>query len=665
MNFFALQDKARKQTRFLVFLFILAVFAIALTTNLIFFIAAKMQTTMPLSLNAWLAQPYWLIISAATLILIIGASLWRSWQLKTTPDAIAKMVNASPVSLASKSPQEKILVNVVEEMSIASGMTIPKIFIMREEQGMNAFVAGLDPSSVSLVVTQGLLDQLNRQELQGVIAHEYSHIFHGDMRINVRLIGVLAGILIIGQLGAILLRSGSYGSRGYRRSSSNKNSGNAAAIMLVGAGLFAVGYIGLFFGRLIKAAISRQREFLADASAVQYTRDKEGIASALDKIASFHAHSLLNTNKAEEMSHLCFGESVKQSVFSLLATHPPIPDRIKAINPGFIRRKTYKKSSSNLNAKPEVKVNPAAQAFDGSSVENNLDGLAVSQLYQANPQPIEFKPSTNITTNNIIASIGEISPQQIVKVKNLLSSIPKHLLDIAQAKENNKSSYLMVIALLMVNRKESVTIQTIRYDELESINLEKTIQDLSQLNFQQQHCLLDLSLARIEQQPKADNRSFAATLARLTSSQKETTLTEFMIYASAIKRALLTKNKNNSVGKFKLIQQEIIVFFNLLYQQSHLTIDEKQNQFKRQMKLFGIKPSKNNLTNFASPSFDTDSLRQALNKIARLNPLLKGEFFQSCIDIVNNDGEITKNEYELLRILGEYLDSPLPISPNI
>jgi Zn-dependent protease with chaperone function/uncharacterized tellurite resistance protein B-like protein len=650
MDFFTLQDKAKKQTRFLIFLFIVAVAAIVFTTNLIFYFAISTQTSMPSSISQWLSQPYWLYVTGGTLILIIGTSLWRSWQLKSTPDAIAKMVNATQVLLSSKEKQERVLINVVEEMSIASGMPIPKLFIMKQEQGINAFVAGLDTSQVTLVVTQGLLDNLNRQELQGVIAHEYSHVFHGDMRINVRLIGILAGILVIGQLGGLLLRSGGY-RHAFGRSSNNKSSNNAGGIIFIGVGLFAIGYIGLFFGRMIKAAISRQREFLADASAVQYTRDKEGIASALNKISMHQNHSLLSSAKAEEMSHMCFGESVKQSFSSLLATHPPISERIKAVNPGFSMRQKYQNNSTK-------QANNESRDHNQNSSYSNLDDAIVgSHFIQSSSENLPKTISDPIDSARIISSIGDVSPQQVLLAKALVNSIPKQLLSIAHGESDQTESYSLVIALLKISQNNTIASdKTNRYAMSHNAFQELTNQ-LAQLNFQQQHCLLDMSLARIEQLSSADNKAFVADLARMVAGDHQISQTEFMIYASAVKRALPAKNKK-IIHRFKLVGNEVRLFFNLLFQQSHLEFNAKQSQFDRQMKLFGIETSK--LKEF---TLNISILSQALNNIAQLNPMLKKDFIQACIDVVKNDDEISQTEYELLRILGAYLDSPFPIYP--
>ena len=669
MSFFVQQDKARKQTRFLVLLFVVAVLAIIATINLIFYLAINWQTTTGYSLQSWFSQPYWIMISGGALALIVLVSLWRSWQLNASPDAIAKMVKATAVDLNSREPQEVRLVNVVEEMAIASGMPIPKIYVMKSEPGINAFVAGLNPSSTTLVVTQGLLDSLNRQELQGVIAHEYSHVFHGDMRINVRLIGVLAGLLVIGQLGHILLRSGSHGRYSRRYSSSGKSSGNAGAVMLVGVGLFVVGYIGLFFGRLIKAAISRQREFLADASAVQYTRDKEGISRALGKIAQHSGQSLLNSDKAEEMSHLCFGASVNNHLGRLFATHPPIDERIRAINPQLARELADSGSTGRSpSSTGPSSTSQAAQndrdttsAFDQPQTATLDSSAPLGVAAFSAGSDTAKRPQPKINTNKIIQNIGNLSPRQLKKVEDLMTKLPPLSLSLIKSLEYRQASYAVITALLLVNANGSDdrSADSVR-QWIPPAHFESLVAELAQIDFSAQHALLDLALARIEQMPSASNRQFVTSLASLVSNDESISQTEFMIYASAVKRALPTKQKNATINRFKQLQTEINYLFNLFYQQSQLSHQQKQKLFERRLKSLGIQPQPLS----SSVAARVKILGRALDRVARLNPLLKGEFIQNCIEIASNDGQINQTEYELLRLLGEYLDSPLSFFPE-
>ena len=214
-------------------------------------------------------------------------------------------------------------------MAIASGTPTPPVYMMQEEPGINAFAAGFTPSDAVVGVTRGCVGQLSRDELQGVIGHEFSHILNGDMRLNIRLMGVLFGILVVGLIGSILLRSSLYGSALQSRSSR----GNSTQVLLIiGGVLMLVGFIGTLVGNLIKASVSRQREFLADASAVQFTRNPSGIAGALKKIGGFEAGSEMMNPHAPESSHMFFGRAVSSGFNSLFATHPPLEERIARLD---------------------------------------------------------------------------------------------------------------------------------------------------------------------------------------------------------------------------------------------------------------------------------------------------------------------------------------------
>lgn len=327
MNFFEQQDKARRQTRWLVTLFGLAVLGIIMAVNV-----------LVLSLFGYgdLAQPgaspgskeflraNLNLIAATSLITgaIIGlASAFRTLQLRSGGGDIARALGGTLVAPDTRDPLRRRLHNVVEEMAIASGIPVPEVYVMEHEQGINAFAAGYSPSDAAVAVTRGTLEHLDRDELQGVIAHEFAHIFNGDMRINIRLIGVLFGILIISIIGRRLLFSARLA----------RDSRNAAPAVFIGLAVLVIGYIGLFFGRWIKAAVSRQREFLADASAVQFTRQPDGVAGALKKIAALSASSHMVAD-AEEVGHMLFARGMG---YQLFATHPPLESRIKAIDPNF------------------------------------------------------------------------------------------------------------------------------------------------------------------------------------------------------------------------------------------------------------------------------------------------------------------------------------------
>ena len=320
MDFFEKQELARRRTKWLVVYFLLAVLGI---------IAA-----LHFGFCAIFGQAYddWglLGVTAAGVVISVGiGSLVKIVQLAKGGKAVAEMLGGSPVDPATIDPSERRLRNVVEEMSLASGVPVPSIYIL-EEDSINAFAAGWGTTDAAIGVTRGCIDNLTRDELQGVVAHEFSHILNGDMRLNIRLMGLLNGILFLAVLGGVLVRIAASSPRS--RSSDNKNSGSIVALLLgAGAVLYLVGWIGVFFSKLIQAAVSRQREFLADASAVQFTRSPHGIAGALAKIGNLT--SRLRHPRAQEASHMFFGNSLAESWFNLFATHPPIKERIAQIAP--------------------------------------------------------------------------------------------------------------------------------------------------------------------------------------------------------------------------------------------------------------------------------------------------------------------------------------------
>jgi len=361
MNFFEHQDRARRQSRWLLILFALAVLAIIAAVDVFVYFAVG-------------PDPWNLVW--ATLItggIIFGASAVRTLQLRAGGGEVAQAMGGTLLEAAPSDPLRQRLRNVVEEMAIASGVPVPEIYVLEQEQGINAFAAGFSPADAAVAVTRGTLEHLSRDELQGVIAHEFSHVLNGDMRLNIRLIGFLFGILVIAIVGRKLLYSARFA----------RDSRNAAPAVLAGLGIVVLGYIGLFFGRWIKAAVSRQREYLADSSAVQFTRNPEGIGKALKKIGALQAGSFL-TADSEEVGHMLFSTGMGYQVF---ATHPPLEERIKAIDPSFqpqeleqiareMNRHAQARKAEAEEAERRQQTAEAARGIDPARLVTDLGGLA-------------------------------------------------------------------------------------------------------------------------------------------------------------------------------------------------------------------------------------------------------------------------------------------------
>lgn len=387
MNFFERQTQVRKVSARLVLLFVVAVVGIIAVIDAAAFLLLareRQDTADTIIVLSWL--------TLLLLLLIVATSFFRMLSLRNGGGGkVARAVGGVYVPEDTTDPQLRRLRNVVEEIAIASGTPVPELYLLPREQGINAFAAGWSPSDAAVAVTRGTLERLNRDELQGVIAHEFSHVVNGDMRLNIRLMGLLFGILALAVIGRIAL----YAGRGR----------NGMPIAVVGLIAIVAGYIGLFCGRLIKAAVSRQREYLADASAVQFTRQTEGIAGALKKIGGLDAGSRLRSGKTDDVSHMLFGEGRRLS--SMFATHPPLDQRIKQLDPSF--------DPAELSALRErwSSAPPSGMAEDAAL------GLAPAPPIAARA-PERFP----ISPDSVVAGIGDPAAASYQQGHDLLRRIP-------------------------------------------------------------------------------------------------------------------------------------------------------------------------------------------------------------------------------------------------
>ncbi|MEZ5500451.1 MAG: M48 family metallopeptidase [Steroidobacteraceae bacterium] len=331
MNFYERQSAARRSTRRLLVAFILSMLAVTAALSLVIFSVLGATIGDPLGVVT-LPDPAPLRFMAASpgaaivIVLLIaavmfGASLYKTMTLRAGGSVVATSLGGTRVERGVADPLQQRLLNIVEEMSIAAGVPMPEIFVLVDEPGINAFAAGHTPANAAIAVTQGALERLRRDELQGVIAHEFSHILNGDMQLNIRMLGWLFGLLALVIVGRTVLRV----------SHRSRNGKSTAAILVVALALVVVGQIGLLFARILQAAVSRQRERLADASAVQFTRDTQGLKQALVKIGASSAGARLATPAAEEVAHMLFAPGLSR----MFATHPPLIERIRALDPGF------------------------------------------------------------------------------------------------------------------------------------------------------------------------------------------------------------------------------------------------------------------------------------------------------------------------------------------
>ena len=442
MNFFEHQDKAKRQSKRLYLVFAIAVIGIVLLVDLlvafgVVYFGATQSNLAQVNLfsGQWLQENFG-IMAASTLMTsgFIGASsLYKTVRLGFGGGTVAKDLGGTLVTADNTDPLRKRLYNVIEEMAIASGTPMPEVYVLEHEGAINAFAAGSQPSNAAIAVTRGALEQFERDELQGVIAHEFSHILNGDMRINIRLMGILFGILVISLIGRTILRS-----TRHTRFSSRDNNGGISAVLLIGAALTIIGWLGLSIGRMIKAAVSRQREFLADASAVQFTRQTDGIKLALMKIAATKNGSILRESDPEEVSHMLFSKGIR-SFGGMFATHPPLPERLVALDPNFTLAQIDELALSlEKNAKRVAERAEKELAKEAEKAKNNEDKTGMSKALGG---------LGVLLPGALSDAIGNPAIEHVIYAESLRQKLPQKLLNAAH--DQDKDVFHLTLALLL------------------------------------------------------------------------------------------------------------------------------------------------------------------------------------------------------------------------
>jgi Zn-dependent protease with chaperone function len=640
VNFFEHQYRARRRTGLLVAYFTVAVVLIVLAVNVaVYFVLHLAAAEAAPDPGQWLARPYWRWIAAGVIAIVALGSLLSWLKLRGGGRAVAEMVGARRIDMASRDPDERRLINVVEEMSIASGTPVPALYVMDEEQGINAFVAGYRVNEAVLVVTRGAMRQLSRDELQGVIGHEYSHVLNGDMRLNVRLISVLAGVLLIGQIGGFVLRSMRHaGRRGGK-------DGGAGLILALGLALFVIGYVGLLFGRIIKAAVSRQREFLADASSVQFTRNPDGIAGALWKIKQHVEGSRLLSSHAEDMSHMCFGESIAFRFGGLMSTHPPLEVRIKRVSPHFMARLAAERNRRQADA--AIVAPPAAAGAPPGAA-------AVAMGFAGGEAPVRTTPET------IIESVGRPTERHVGYAGQLHAALPEALLDaVHHAESARHAAYALVLAA--TDPAGAPAARAL----IETREGAAAAQAAAQLSTQMRALgpkvrlpLLDIAIPTLKQLDAPARTVFLATIEELIRADRRFTLFEFVLLT------LLTEHLDDDAQradairhfKFEAVMHEIRVLMTVMVRTGTAGEAEAAAAFQRVMQSFSRQPLGPVPLEECSPA----RLTLALRKLALMSPLLKRSLLNACADCVLHDGRVAPAEGELLRAIALSLDCPMP-----
>jgi len=639
MNFFEAQERARRRTGWLVILFALATASLIVITNLLLLgVFAYSQTGefvfSPMVLSQQFDWDIFVGVAVVVSILIFLGSLYKTMSLSEGGRSVAEMLGGRLIARNTTDPDERRLLNVVEEMAIASGISVPNVYVL-DETGINAFAAGLTPNDAVIGVTQGTLRYLDRDELQGVIAHEFSHIFNGDMRMNIRLIGALHGILLLGLIGYYILRA-----TRYARSSRNREGASAiAAVLALGAGLVAIGYIGFFFGQWIKAMVSRQREYLADASAVQFTRNKDGIAGALKKIGGLSAGSLLENPSAPQYSHAYFSQGVGGFLQSLFATHPPLKSRIKKIDPRW-------NGEFIASRKVESVVEKQPEAEDATARTAILTGTIAAGV---------------LTANEIIEQVGTVNEQQVELAREIIATIPAVL---RQAAEEPFGARAIIYGLLIDQKAEleakqrQILMQVADPAVAEHTKVLKD--DLLILPMFARLPLLELTIPALQELSAPQYRQFRKAVHSLIAADKKVDLKEWILQR-LVMQALdeyfgLRKRPTAKHAYLGAVKKEAEIILSLVAYTEHQDAVIAEKAFDAGKSEVGA-----GALQFAQrDQLTLDNLNAAVDELEKLKPLLKPRILKACAACIMYDTKASIRGQELLRTIASTLDCPMP-----
>ena len=628
VNFFDAQDKARRATRWLVLVYVVATALIVGGVTLVVagaFYGFGSQATPP--------DPSILLGAAvAAAVLILGATLYRTARLSSGGGRVATELGGVKVPADVSDPLRRRLRNVVEEMAIASGVPVPEIYVLEKEPGINAFAAGFTPGDAAIAVTRGTLEILDREELQGVIAHEFSHVLNGDMRLNIRMMGVLFGIMVISLVGRMILRGGYH--TGIAASRRSKSSGGVVAL---GLGLAVLGWIGVFFARLIKAAVSRQREYLADASAVQFTRQTQGISNALKKIGGYNAHSYIQASDAEEVSHMLFAHGAKFS--SLFATHPPLGDRIRALDPSF---------DENQYPKVEIRT-PELPQKDRSDAP--IAGF------------VSGADSFAIKPESIVDSVGKPGPAHVSLATALRRSIPDGLMTPAHSPSR---AYLVALALLLDPHEPASSRQLEFLQQQLGAERAKLVGDyygmLRRLGPRYRLPLLEISFPALKLSPVQQLEYLLDLGQRLIELDGKVDFREFCFYRILSRTLSQAADPSAPISRERAskaaVREAAVTLIRLLADRGHETDAKKQAAFSA-----GIEPFGRWAGDGVFRPFATDAVRafdRCLDVLDRMNGAATRTLLRAVVATVVHDGQVTVAEAEMIRAVCASLDCPLP-----
>ena len=640
MNFFESQDRVRKNTAKLVFLFALAVITLIIMTNLLVMMVFGYINSEQLRDGETLIQQMdwqtFVAVGAGVSVVILVGSLYKIMALSAGGKAVAESLGGQLIPQDTEDLNRRKLLNVVEEMAIASGTPAPPVYLLADEPGINAFAAGFSPRDAVIGVTQGTIDHLTREQLQGVIAHEFSHIFNGDMRLNIRLMGVLNGILIIGMIGYYILYSASYSRH---RRGSDKGTGGILALAI---GLMVIGFAGTFFGGLIKASVSRQREYLADASAVQFTRNPNGIAGALKRIGGLEFGSKVENPGAPEVSHAFFAQGISGFMQTLAATHPPLAKRILRIDPHWDGKFDYAEDVV-LPEEEAAKRETATQERITNKVAAVAVGAAVADVMKA------------------IDQIGNPKQETINYARSLIAELPIAIKEAAREPYGARA----VIYSLVLDKGQEVRAKQLKqlHDHADPEVCALTLAlmpEMSGLDIKYRLPLIDITIPALKQLSINQYKAFRLNLIALIEMDSKVDLLEWslqkILFNHLDGQFFKLPHPQARYSRPAQVKKEIELILSVMAYAGQQNQSDAEKAFDSAAQALEL----SELALRARSEIRLSGVDAALEKLAGLKPLAKPRLLKACVASIVHDQRVSPVEVELLRAFSDVLDCPMP-----
>ncbi len=648
MDFFRAQEHARRRTKLLVFYFLCAVavmIAAIYVVCILLFAAAGEYTEASVAAPA--VREWWnpeiLLWSALAVGLIVGGgSAYKIAALRSGGGAVARSLGGRQVTGATSDPLERRLLNVVEEMAIASGTPMPEVYVLDGEEGINAFAAGNNPQDAAVAVTRGALQRFSRDELQGVIAHEFAHILNGDMRLNLRIAGVIFGLLVLSVVGQILLRGSLYGGM-MRGGGRGRGSGGAMAIVLLGLAVIVVGYIGTVFGRMIQAAVSRQREYLADAAAVQFTRNPGGISGALQRIGAAQTRGRLQHGSASGMAHLFFANAVSARMSGLLATHPPLPKRIRAVDPGW---------DGTFRAKPVAGAEQEREEDPAKQEQPEQQHAAVGR-----PMGAFGEGGGVLTAAVLLGSIGQVESRQLLFARAFLESLPNAL---READADPLRAEAVILSLLLQADEGVRRTQASAVRRLADESLRKELDAIAPLVADREAWerlpLLEHVLPALRETPQHMLQTFFKLIEELIAADRRVSLFEFTLEHLARRRLVPCAERIGGPDPAARPGAVSCVLSAVVDLSAEVPADSKMIFRKA---ISGLRLGDGlDWRPIQDDSFQ--QLETALNRLERAPLEFKERFLEACARAITHNRKVSVAEAEIFRAIVVSLDLSVP-----